>query len=99
MSNVHEMKTLTLAGEEFNSFPDQQARKDILKKLSTPVSAAKIGQYLRVKSVDEAGNITGLESVDANQDSGGNVDVTIDGETLVFAENSSATIENETLIL
>lgn len=32
-------------------------------------------------------------------DSGGNVDVTIDGETLVIAENSTATIENETLIL
>lgn len=31
--------------------------------------------------------------------SGGNVDVTIDGETLVIAENSTATIENETLIL
>ena len=32
-------------------------------------------------------------------DSGGNVDVTIDGETLVIAENSTAIIENETLIL
>lgn len=32
-------------------------------------------------------------------DSGGNVNVTIDGETLVIAENSTATIENETLIL
>lgn len=31
--------------------------------------------------------------------SDGNVDVTIDGETLVIAENSTATIENETLIL
>ena len=31
--------------------------------------------------------------------SGGNVDVTIDGETLVIAGNSTATIENETLIL
>ena len=31
--------------------------------------------------------------------SGGNVDVTIDGETLVIAENSTATIKNETLIL
>ena len=32
-------------------------------------------------------------------DSGGNVDVSIDGETLVISENSTATIENETLIL
>lgn len=31
--------------------------------------------------------------------SGGNVDLTIDGETLVIAENSTATIEDETLIL
>ena len=35
----------------------------------------------------------------SGQGSGGNVDVTIDGETLVIAENSSATIEDETLIL
>ena len=73
MSEVHEMKTLTLAGEEFNSFQDQQAREELLKKLPKPDGAAKVGQYLRVKSVDEAGNITGLEPVDANQDSGGNV--------------------------
>lgn len=32
-------------------------------------------------------------------DSGGNVDVTIEGETLVIAENSTATIDGETLIL
>lgn len=31
--------------------------------------------------------------------SGGNADVSIDGETLVIAENSTATIENETLVL
>jgi hypothetical protein len=31
--------------------------------------------------------------------SGGGLDATIDGETLVFAESSTATIENETLIL
>jgi hypothetical protein len=30
---------------------------------------------------------------------GGNVDVTIDGETLVIAEKSTATIDGETLIL
>jgi hypothetical protein len=30
---------------------------------------------------------------------GGGLDATIDGETLVFAESSTATIENETLIL
>jgi hypothetical protein len=31
--------------------------------------------------------------------SGGNFDAIVDGETLVIAENSTATIENETLIL
>lgn len=30
---------------------------------------------------------------------GGGINATIDGETLVFAESSTATIENETLIL
>lgn len=32
-------------------------------------------------------------------EAGGNVGVSVDGETLVFAESSTATIENETLIL
>lgn len=72
MSDVHEMKTLTLAGEEFNSFPDQQARGDILKKLPLPDGTAKVGQYLRVLSVDEAGKITDVETVDATPGSGGN---------------------------
>lgn len=81
IGEVHEMKTLTLAGEEFNSFQDQQAREELLKKLPNPEAAAKVGQHLRVQSVDEAGNITGLEPVDANQDSGGNVDFQVD-ETL-----------------
>lgn len=34
-----------------------------------------------------------------NPITGGGLDATIDGETLVFAESSTATIENETLIL
>ena len=37
--------------------------------------------------------------IPAGPGSGGNVDLTIEGETLVIAENSTATIENETLIL
>lgn len=85
VTEVHEMKTLTLAGEEFNSFQDQQAREDLLKKLPKPEATAKVGQHLRVKSVDEAGNITGLETVDANQDSGGNVDFQTD-ETLILKD-------------
>lgn len=34
-----------------------------------------------------------------NAHSGGNVDVSVDGETLVIAESSTVTIEDETLIL
>ena len=39
------------------------------------------------------------EYLEENPPAGGNVDVTIYGETLVIAENSTATIEGETLIL
>lgn len=84
MSDVHEMKTLTLAGEEFNSFPDQQAREEILKKLPLPDGTAKVGQYLRVLSVDEAGKITDVETVDATPGSGGNVDLTDDLKTALI---------------
>jgi hypothetical protein len=38
-------------------------------------------------------------SLKGESGSGGGLDATIDGETLVFAESSTATIENETLIL
>lgn len=76
MNEVHEMKTLTLAGEEFNSFQDQQAREDLLKKLPKPEIKAKVGQYLRVLSVDEDGKITGIEPVDISFDSDGDVDLT-----------------------
>lgn len=84
MSEVHEMKTLTLAGEEFNSFPDQKAREDILKKLPLPEGSAQVGQYLRVLSVDAEGKITGLEVADVptgggSSDSGGNAESGEDG--------------------
>lgn len=51
-----------------------------------------------VKSVNgvKPDPITGNVEIEV---SGGNVDVSIDGETLVISENSTATIENETLIL
>lgn len=64
MSEIHEMKTLTLKGEEFNSFPDQQAREAVLKKLPLPEGAAQVGQYLRVLSVDGLGQIVELEPAD-----------------------------------
>lgn len=39
MIEKHELKTLTLAGETFNSFPDQEAREDI-KKMKRGIFAA-----------------------------------------------------------
>ena len=51
-------------------------------------------------SEEKFGHLMGqLENLVDNPGSGGNVDVTIDGETLVIAENSTATIDGETLIL
>lgn len=43
--------------------------------------------------------VWGKEEFLAQAGSGGNVDLTIEGETLVIAEKSTAIIENETLIL
>lgn len=59
---------------------------------------AEVGQTIAVKSVDANGKPTEWEAVDMPT-GGGGLDATIDGETLVFAESSTATIENETLIL
>jgi hypothetical protein len=58
---------------------------------------AEVGQTIAVKSVDSTGKPTEWEAV--NMPTGGGLDATIEGETLVFAESSTATIENETLIL
>lgn len=73
-------------------------KKIIGVTVGTPIKPSKVLEKTdAVRTVngiapDEHGNveITG---------SGGNVDVTIDGETLVIAENSTVTIEDETLIL
>jgi hypothetical protein len=59
---------------------------------------AEVGQTIAVKSVDETGKPTEWEAVNMPT-GGGGLDATIEGETLVFAESSTATIENETLIL
>lgn len=65
----------------------------------------------RIKAIEENSNDYILTDADKQEiaemaaelvdvpGSGGNVDVTIDGETLVIAENSTATIDGETLIL
>ena len=62
------------------------------------VSGAAPGQTVKIAAVDDNGRPTSWEPADFPE-SGGNVDVSIEGETLVIAENSTATIENETLIL
>ena len=48
---------------------------------------------------DFENRISALEKSGTGGSSGGNVDWTIDGETLVIEENSTAIIENETLVL
>lgn len=68
------------------------------------VSSGNSGFYIlsEGETLDDAPD-TAVVVIDPNGsadgDSGGNVDVTIDGETLVIAGNSTAIIENETLIL
>lgn len=71
MSESKELVSLTLNDEKFESFPDQQAREGLGKKLPLPGGAAAVGQYLRVAAVDENGKITALESADI-PNSGGN---------------------------
>lgn len=61
-------------------------------------------EKVSIKGVDLSGYVQSVNGVKPDKNgnvevSCGNVDVTIDGETLVIAENSTATIENETLIL
>ncbi len=65
----------------------------------------KDGTFTRVVTVD-SGGATDAQVAQAVSNymaehpvSGGDVGVSIDGETLVISENSTATIENETLIL
>ena len=56
----------------------------------------------KIKPVTSVNGIKADESGNVKiniPDSGGSLDVSIDGETLVIAENSTATIEDETLIL
>lgn len=81
---------------------DLQNRVENLEERPTgsgiDVSGAAPGQTVKIAAVDDNGRPTSWEPADFPE-SGGNVDVTIDGETLVIAENSSATIEDETLIL
>lgn len=60
---MEEMKSLTLNGKKYDSFPDQTAREDLNKKIPIPAGGAVVGQYLRVAAVDDSGNITAVETV------------------------------------
>lgn len=83
---MKEMKTLTLNGKTYDSFHDAEARERL----------DELEQNGAVKTVngiapDENGNVEIPVS-------GGDSEVSVDGETLVFS-TSTATIENETLVL
>lgn len=86
----------------FNTFVENAAFTVIIDSTGAQLSTTPFVAH------DDMGNL--VENIDeyidnrideklAESGSGGNVDVTIDGETLVIAEHSTATIENETLIL
>lgn len=62
--SVNEMKSLTLNGKKYDSFPDQTARAAAAAKLPGPASA-KVGQYLVVEEVDAEGKITNVKAVEA----------------------------------
>lgn len=72
---MEEMKSLTLNGKKYDSFPDQTARENLNKKIPIPAGGAVVGQYLRVAAVDDTGNITAVETV------------TIDSELSETSEN------------
>lgn len=88
-------------------FNQQDERKaDFIKNkpyiLPAPVTAI-VGNFLRVKSVDEEGNVTALETAEVSGGGtggggtgGGSIGVLVEGETLILA---SATVEDEMLIL
>jgi hypothetical protein len=74
------------------------ASKSIIRfeRVVIAASGSMLIQYL----ITPLGGMDKIEShYDHTTGGGGGLDATIDGETLVFAESSTATIENETLIL
>lgn len=73
------------------------ASKSIIRfeRVVITASESMLIQYL----ITPFGEMDKLESHYDHTTGGGGLDATIDGETLVFAESSTATIENETLIL
>ena len=66
---MEEMKSLTLNGKKYDSFPDQTARELAGKKLQSPASA-KVGQWVKVAAVDEKGTVTATETEDAPETGG-----------------------------
>lgn len=51
----HEMRSITVNGKRYDSFPDRAAREGMLPK---PEEPAAVGQYLMVGDVDDAGMVT-----------------------------------------
>lgn len=82
MSEVKEMKSLTLNGTKYDSFQDQTARAAADEKLPSPVTA-KVGQYLVAAEVDADGKITKVKAVKVP--TGGNKWI---GKTLNFMGDS-----------
>lgn len=54
----HEMRSMTVNGKRYDSFPDRTARENMLPR---PEQTAAVGQYLTVGAVDEAGAITRID--------------------------------------
>ena len=71
-----------------------QTEIEKLKQDGPDVDLSGYVKSVNGKTPDEKGNVE-----IAIPDSGGNVDLTIEGETLVISENSTATVDGETLIL
>jgi len=87
MSEAKEMKSLTLNGVKYNSFPDQTARVAAESKLPRPISA-KVGQYLMAEKVDTDGKIIAVKAVEAP---GGGSD---SGQNGGFSQNLRVAIYN-----
>jgi hypothetical protein len=82
--SVNEMKSLTVNGTKYDSFPDQTARSAAAAKLPSPATA-KVGDYLVVEEVDAEGKITKVKTAEAP---GGGSDSGQNGDGLTSTEKS-----------
>lgn len=92
MSEVNEMKSITLNGTKYNSFPDREARAAAASKLPGPASAV-VGQYLVVEEVDADGKITKVKTVEVptgGSDSGQNNDREVLPNIVLFGDSTTS---------